>query len=69
MHEGAPLVRQIPGRAGWELRCVVQGGLRILEKIKAMATRACCTAPPSPLSTRPTLLWRSCFEMREAKTP
>ena len=26
----------LPGRAGWELRFVVQGGLRILEKIAAM---------------------------------
>ena len=33
MHRGAPLVKKIPGRAGWELRLVVQGGLRILDKI------------------------------------
>jgi hydroxysqualene synthase len=25
----------VPGRAGWELRLVVQGGLRILDKIAA----------------------------------
>lgn len=36
MHEGAPLVHQIPGRAGWELRGVVQGGLRVLDKLAAM---------------------------------
>jgi squalene synthase HpnC len=36
MQQGAPLVHQIPGRAGWELRLVVQGGLRILAKIRAM---------------------------------
>jgi hydroxysqualene synthase len=30
------LVHLIPGRAGWELRFVVQGGLRILDKIKAL---------------------------------
>ncbi len=35
MLEGAPLVHQVPGRAGWELRGVVQGGLRILDKIEA----------------------------------
>jgi len=35
MEEGAPLVRRVPGRAGWELRGVVQGGLRILDKIEA----------------------------------
>ena len=34
MAQGAPLVRRVPGRAGWELRLVVQGGLRILDKIE-----------------------------------
>lgn len=36
MLEGQPLVHQLPGRAGWELRLVVQGGLRILERMNAM---------------------------------
>jgi squalene synthase HpnC len=36
MLEGAPLVHHMPGRAGWELRLVVQGGLRILDKIAAI---------------------------------
>ncbi len=31
---GAPLVRRLPGRIGWELRLIVQGGLRILEAIE-----------------------------------
>lgn len=35
MLSGAPLVHRVPGRAGWELRLVVQGGLRILDKIGA----------------------------------
>ena len=34
MLEGAPLVKRLPGRIGWELRMVVQGGLRILEAIE-----------------------------------
>jgi hydroxysqualene synthase len=34
MRSGAPLVKAVPGRAGWELRLVVQGGLRIAEKIR-----------------------------------
>ncbi len=33
MLDGAPLAGTIGGRAGWELRLVVQGGLRILDKI------------------------------------
>lgn len=36
MQEGAPLVKQVPGRAGWELRLVVQGGLRIAERIEQL---------------------------------
>ena len=35
MHRGAPLVHRLPGRAGWELRLVVQGGLRVLQRIRA----------------------------------
>jgi phytoene synthase len=33
LESGAPLARTLPGRIGWEIRLVVQGGLRILEKI------------------------------------
>jgi phytoene/squalene synthetase len=33
MHAGAPLGRALPGRIGLEIRTIVQGGLRILEKI------------------------------------
>ena len=38
MEQGAALVHQVPGRAGWELRLVVQGGLRILDKIERTDT-------------------------------
>jgi len=34
MLSGAPLARRLPGRIGWELRMVVQGGLRILERLE-----------------------------------
>ena len=36
MLEGAPIALAVPGRVGWELRFVVQGGLRILAKIESM---------------------------------
>jgi squalene synthase HpnC len=36
MRSGAPLALRLPGRFGWELRLVVQGGLGILEKIRRM---------------------------------
>src|SRR5574343_883894 len=34
MQRGAPLVHAMPGRMGWEIRLTVQGGLRILERIR-----------------------------------
>lgn len=36
MLSGAPLALRLRGRIGWELRLVVQGGLRILEAIEAV---------------------------------
>ena len=36
MLKGAPLASQVGGRLGWELRFIVHGGLRILEKIEAV---------------------------------
>jgi hydroxysqualene synthase len=50
LEAGAPLVHRLPGRAGWELRLVVQGGRRVLEKIRRMHHRS--------LHHRPTLSFR-----------
>lgn len=36
LRQGAPLAHRLPGRIGWELRLVVQGGLRILDKVDAL---------------------------------
>ncbi len=36
MLKGFQLAKKVPGRGGWELRLVVQGGLRILDKIEAL---------------------------------
>lgn len=49
MQKGSQLVHLLPGRAGWELRLVVQGGLRILDKIAALQYRT--------LRQRPVLRW------------
>ncbi|MDQ2779666.1 MAG: squalene synthase HpnC [Pseudomonadota bacterium] len=59
MHHGAPLALQIPGRAGWELRLVVQGGLRILEKIGGMDHATLSARPRIGMADAPTLLWRA----------
>jgi squalene synthase HpnC len=34
MRRGAPLVHVLPGRLGWEIRLTIQGGLRILERLR-----------------------------------
>ena len=34
MRRGAPLVHALPGRLGWEIRLTIQGGLRILERLR-----------------------------------
>ncbi|MEO8835392.1 MAG: squalene synthase HpnC, partial [Caldimonas sp.] len=49
MHSGAPLVHTVRGRAGWDLRLVVQGGLRVLERIDALSG--------ATLIRRPALGW------------
>jgi squalene synthase HpnC len=73
MHRGMPLAHQLPGRLGWELRLVVQGGLRILEKLQQLSDDALA----HPLTQRrpklskvevPLLLWRAVL-MRMRPTP
>lgn len=59
MHQGAALALRIPGRAGWELRLVVQGGLRILEKIGQMHHATWRARPKLTKRDLPTLLWRA----------
>jgi hydroxysqualene synthase len=59
MLDGAPLVHQVAGRAGWELRLVVQGGLRILDKIKAQQHDTLNVRPRLRAWDAPLLLWRA----------
>ncbi|MDO8778442.1 MAG: squalene synthase HpnC [Burkholderiaceae bacterium] len=56
---GSPLVKIIPGRAGWELRLVVQGGLRILDKIKALDYAMLQNRPKLNKWDAPIILWRA----------
>lgn len=65
MDDGAPLVHQIPGRAGWELRLVVQGGLRILDKVEAQGFDTLGRRPRLRAWDLPVLLWRA-LRMRRA---
>ena len=59
MEQGAPLVHRLPGRAGWELRLVVQGGLRILDKIDALRGANLHTRPRLHDHDWCVMLWRA----------
>lgn len=59
MHDGAPLVHQVPGRMGLELRLVVQGGLRVLDKVRAMNPESYTRRPTLGALDMPRLLWRA----------
>ena len=61
---GEPLVHRLPGRFGWELRLVVQGGLRILDKIEAHGFNALGHRPTIGALDVPLLLWRSLWMPR-----
>lgn len=55
---GAPLALELPGRIGWELRAVVQGGLAILDKIEAMDHATLSRRPALRRRDLPRLAWR-----------
>ena len=59
MLSGAPLVDAIGGRAGWELRFVVQGGLRALEKIDRLGGATLIARPTIGAADAPLLAWRA----------
>lgn len=59
MLQGAPLAVGLPGRSGWELRLVVQGGLRILDKIEALQYRTIERRPKIRAWDALPMLWRA----------
>jgi len=59
MAEGAALPLRVPGRAGWELRLVVHGGWRILERIARMDCATIARRPRLSAVDAPLLAWRA----------
>ena len=59
MLDGAPLARRLPGRVGWELRLMVLGGLRILERIEATGYDIFRRRPTLGVGDWPRLAWRA----------
>jgi squalene synthase HpnC len=60
MLSGAPLAGRLPGRIGWELRLVVQGGLRILERIEQANGDVFRHRPKLGPIDWVTIAWRAC---------
>jgi len=59
MIAGSPLARSLPGRIGMELRLIVAGGLRILEKIEAVNYDVFRRRPVLKPLDWPLLAWRA----------
>lgn len=66
MLSGAPLATRLPGRIGWELRLVVQGGLRILERIEAADYDVFTRRPVLKTADWAAILWRALRMRRPA---
>lgn len=66
MLSGTPLARSLPGRMGLELRLIVCGGLRILEKIEAVGYDVFRRRPQLTAADWPVLAWRALFAYPKA---
>jgi phytoene/squalene synthetase len=61
MLAGSPLVHQLPGRGGWELRAVVQGGLRVLQRIESIGYDTLRERPTVGVRDAVPILWRAAW--------
>ena len=59
MQMGEPLVHRVGGRAGWELRLVVQGGLGVLDAIAGIGHRSWAQRVALSRRDAPRLAWRA----------
>jgi len=66
MLTGAPLALRLPGRIGWELRLIVLGGLRILERIERYRGDVFRRRPVLGKTDWLILLWRALRYHRSA---
>jgi len=69
MLSGAPLGWSLPGRMGLEIRAIIAGGLRILDKIEAVNGDVFAHRPTLTALDWPRILWRSLVRpLRTAST-
>lgn len=69
MRQGAPLALALPGRLGWELRLVVQGGLLVLDRMAEGGWRTWSHRPRLGRTDGPRLLWRAATMAWRTNTP
>ncbi|MFT0534116.1 squalene synthase HpnC [Castellaniella hirudinis] len=69
LRAGSPLAWRLPGRFGLELRLVVHGGLRILEKLAAGQYNPYANRPILTRRDRFLLCWRAFCRPRPRPTP
>lgn len=61
MLAGAPLGRRLHGLFGWEIRLIIAGGLRVLERLEQQVATAPFARPRLRRRDWPVILWRSLF--------
>lgn len=66
MLSGAPLGWDLPGRMGLEIRAIIAGGLRILDKIEAVDCDVFTRRPVLQLPDWPPILWHSLIRPLDA---
>jgi squalene synthase HpnC len=59
LESGSPLALVLPGRLGWELRLVIQGGLRILQRIEQVDYDVFRQRPTLKKTDWAVMLWRA----------
>lgn len=59
MQSGSGLALRLPGRLGWELRLVIQGGLRILDRIESVGYDVFLHRPQLRASDWIVIFWRA----------
>ncbi|MES2934352.1 MAG: squalene synthase HpnC [Pseudomonadota bacterium] len=67
MLAGAPLALRLPGRIGWELRMVIQGGLRIAERLAAADYDAFRHRPQLAGGDWIRIIWRAVWMKRSGE--
>ncbi len=67
--QGAPLATRLAGRIGLELRMIVQGGARILDKLDAVQYDIFNHRPTLGTADWPIMLWRAAWMRKNTSAP